>query len=491
MPKSEPSVFDCVETGLSFFKQQRFSEAAGCFEAAILRDPNAHEAWNNRGNALQAVGNYFDSIQCYEKAIAISPGMAGYHSNAGAAWAELPGQTDKALACYLKSIEIDPMHAEGHYNIGNLHRALGEPYKAIPAYHAALAIRPEYVEGNLALSFCELETGDFVRGWERFEWRWKCGQLFPRGLPFPQWEGEDLNGKSIVLYAEQGHGDALQFARFVNVLRDRYPDAVIDLEVRLPLVRIASTLRGVDRVITLGEPPGDHDYACALMSVPRVIGLTVDQIPGECPYFAVLSDRVAKWREELDRDLAQFHGRMKIGLCWAGMNRPMQPGAAAIDKRRSMRLHQFAPIASDHAVYVSLQKGAAIEEVRNPPPGMVLADSTEQFDDFADTAALIECLDLVISVDTAVAHLAAAIGKPTWMLSRFDGCWRWMGDRPDSPWYPTLRQFRQPKPGDWDSVMREVRAALGPVLLGAPPIPAMTRAEPSVEERLVPQYAAG
>jgi Flp pilus assembly protein TadD len=473
---SSPTPADYLESGLFHFNNSRFGEAAACFERAAILDPGMHEAWNNRGNTLQRIGNFFDAILNYDKALSLAPNMAGTLSNKGTAWYEL-GKIDMAEACYRRSIDVDPNLPQGWFNIGNAHRARCEIELAAEAYRKTLELKPDYVDCQLALSFCELETGDWPRGWERYEVRWQTGQIFPRGLPIPQWEGENLNGKSLLLYSEQGHGDGLQFMRFVTYLKDCYPDAEIDLEVRLPLARIASSLRGLRKVAVYGDRVGKYDYCCALLSVPRVMKMTVDMIPGACPYLWPANDRVLGWEDELSRDLASLGRRMRIGLCWAGMNRDQQPIASSIDRRRSTALAQYEPLCDnptvrDGVVFISLQKGGApAEQVKAPPRGMTIADSTDKFEDFADTAALIACCDLVISVDTSVCHLAAAIGKPTWMLSRFDGCWRWMGDREDSPWYPTLRQFRQPKAGDWQSVMLKVRDELKRVVNGASPLP--------------------
>jgi hypothetical protein len=229
------------------------------------------------------------------------------------------------------------------------------------------------------------------------------------------------------------------------------------------------TVPGVDEVVTYGDRMPEQDYCCAMLSAPRVCGTTLETIPGPVRYISADKHRIGVWRDRINEDLAQFGDRLKVGICWSGMSRPMQPIADSVDKRRSTALAQWAPIAEVPGVlFVSLQCGAPAEQVKRPPVGMTIADYSEQFDDFADTAALIENLDLVITVDTAVVHCAAALGKPTWMLSRFDGCWRWLGARRDSPWYPTLTQFRQPAPGDWDSVMKEVAAELAAPAVTAP-----------------------
>jgi hypothetical protein len=230
------------------------------------------------------------------------------------------------------------------------------------------------------------------------------------------------------------------------------------LEVRHPLTRLAQSLKGVDKVITLGERiPEEVTHIAPLMSLPRILGTTVETIPGECPYLTADSYRAGIWRERLK----QLPQGLRVGVCWSGQHRSNQPIAAAIDVRRSTTLASFAPLAQiPQVMWVSLQKGAEEAQVRKPPSGMTIGDWTCDFDDFFDTAAMISCLDLVITVDTSIVHLAGALGVPTWLLNRYDGCWRWMGKRTDSPWYPSLRIFHQPKDNDWDSVMKEAAVAL-------------------------------
>ena len=206
------------------------------------------------------------------------------------------------------------------------------------------------------------------------------------------------------------------------------------------------------------------DLHCPLMSLPRVFGTRLDTIPAQTPYLSAAPERVAAWRERL----ADLPGR-RVGLVWAGNPRPHQPEANAVDRRRSTSLDRFAPLGEVPGIsFVSLQKGAAAIQARTPPAGMVVHDWTEELTDFAETAALIEALDLVISVDTSVAHLVGALGKELWLLNRFDTCWRWLLGRTDSPWYPTLRQFRQKRPGDWDGVVRDLTNALAAMVRGKP-----------------------
>ena len=257
----------------------------------------------------------------------------------------------------------------------------------------------------------------------------------------------------LLVHSEQGLGDTLQFCRFVPIVAQ---GAKIVLEVQPPLHRLLADLPGIAEIVAEGDKLPPFDLHCALLSLPRFLGTSLETIPGEVPYLTADPLLVSAWR----RRLAGLAG-LKIGLVWAGGPRPDEPAESSVDRHRSMPLARLAALAEVEGVsFVSLQKGPPAAQAAQPPPGMVLHDFTAELDDFADTAALVEALDLVISVDTAVAHLAGALGKPVWLLNRFDTCWRWLLGRDDSPWYPTLRQFRQPAAEDWDSVIAAVKAAL-------------------------------
>jgi hypothetical protein len=246
--------------------------------------------------------------------------------------------------------------------------------------------------------------------------------------------------------------------RYARLAKSQWGGRVY-LEVRQPLARLAATMPGIDGIVSYGEalPPGCA--ACLpVMSCARVLGTTVETIPGRVPYVFPSRERI----ESCQDMIKALPPGLRVGACWAGMSRKSQPVCVAIDQRRSTHLQDWAPLAQVRAVsWVSLQKGGeAAAQVGNPPAGMTIADATDDLDDFYDTAAMIAGLDLVISVDTAVAHVAGALGVPTWLLSRYDGCWRWLGNRPTSPWYPTMRIFAQPEPGDWASVFAHVQGEL-------------------------------
>ena len=425
----------------------------GCIvtlQQALLSNPLEVDAWNLRGAMLQKLGHPFDAVMNYDRAIEANP-QAQFYNNRGAAYFDLE-MFDEALRDYAEAIRLKPDLGQSWSNIGNVYMQERNTLKAIEAYRQATVCAPDYVDGHLGLAFALLEDGQFEEGWREFEWRWKSEQAAARGLNIPEWDGSPGNeNDGLLFYAEQGFGDALQFIRYAAKVKERWGGKVY-VEVKSPLARISQTAPGVDGVIILGEPiPGNVKAILPMMSAPRLLGHSFEA--GE--YLFADLQRASVWRKALT-----CLSGMKIGICWAGGARPDHPIANSVDKRRSTTLQAFAPLAMPGVSFVSLQVGDQAGQVKTPPKGMTILDVSEDVGDFADTASLIECLDLVITVDTAVAHLAAAIGKPVWLLSRYDNCWRWMNDRRDSPWYPTVTQFRQPKSGDWDGLMAEVSEEL-------------------------------
>jgi len=447
---------DFYELGVACLGGSRWNEADEAFQKAILRKPNFPTAYNNRGNVLQCKGMHFDAVLNYNTAITLDPNSAELYNNRGAALVAMDDYNG-GLASYMQSVALRPKFPEAWTNIGNCLKLLGRIPDARESYLKAIDANSAYVDAHLNLSFVELEQGNYDIGWEEYEWRWKCGQIFPRNLPFPTWNGEDLTGKSILLYGEQGLGDALQFIRYATIVKELGAREVI-VEVRAPLARIARTVPGVDRVVVHGEDVTRDpiDYTCALMGCPRILKTSVETIPNKIPYFSYPETAASYWREKL----FELPG-IKVGIVWAGSSRPMQPAANAVDKRRSTHLMQWAPLGKVSGVtFISIQKDHPAEQALSPPAGMTIANVSDKLDDFTDTAALVSQLDLVIAVDTSIIHLVGGLGKPLWLLSRYDNCWRWLGRRKDSPWYPTLRQFIQPNPGDWPPVFEEVAEAL-------------------------------
>jgi Flp pilus assembly protein TadD len=406
--------------------------------------------YNNLGNALTDAGSLDEAIAVYRQAIALGPQDAKAHYNMGVAL-ERKRQLDEAIAAYRQAIRLQPDFAEAHNNLGNGLIDKGQLDEAIAACRQAIALKPDYAEAHKNLSVAMLARGDFQQGWEEYEWRWKCkGSLSPLGnLPQPRWDGRPLEDRTLLLYTEQGLGDALQFIRYVPLVARR--GGRIVLECQAELQRLFQTIAGGCQIVARGQPLPAFDLHCPLLSLPWVFGTTLASVPKEVPYLHPDAKDAGKWQHRL----AGHSPFVKVGLGWAGNPRNKT------DRNRSITLARLAPLGQMPGVKAfSLQKGAAAAEAKTPPPGMELIDWTEELKDFADTAALIANLDLVIAVDTAVAHLAGAMGKPVWTLLPFVPDWRWLLERQDSPWYPSMRLFRQPSSGDWNGVIAQVAEAL-------------------------------
>jgi tetratricopeptide (TPR) repeat protein len=424
------------------------------YASAIALRPNFVEAYNNHGNALAQLDRPDEAVASYGRAIMLKPDHAAAYKNRGAALASL-GCLDAAVADLDKAIALQPEYAEAYSDRGAALANLGRRAEALASCEQAIALKPESSEARFNQGACDLALGDFERGWEGYEWRWQTrnAAALP-DLPGVRWRGEAaIADQTILIHAEQGFGDSLQFCRYLPMLASR---ASVVLDVPRPLLRLLSSLDCDMQIVARGDDLPRYDAWIPMLSLPLAFRTSLATIPAAVPYLHADPEQSARWRQRL----AVLPGR-KIGLVWAGSPLSPLPKALAMDRRRSMTLQQFAPLAEFPGLcLISLQKGDAAAQSRNPPDGMVLHDWTDELHDFADTAALVDALDLVISVDTAVVHLAGALGKPVWVLNRFDQCWRWLSDRTDSPWYPTARLFRQPAPGDWSSVICEVAGAL-------------------------------
>jgi Glycosyltransferase family 9 (heptosyltransferase) len=305
---------------------------------------------------------------------------------------------------------------------------------------------------------CRLLIGDLYRGWEKNEWRWETEQIRhgKRSFPQPLWLGSDeIAGKSVLLHAEQGLGDTIQFCRYAPLVAAR--GARVILEVQAPLHDLLCTLSRAVQIVSAGDPLPDFDLHCPLLSLPLAFATRLETIPSATPYLSSQEGKTRAWRERLGQ-----HEKPRIGVAWAGNPRKELPGANRIDGQRSIAFDRLAPLFQiTTCEFFSLQKGDdAVRQLRDSILRQRVMDYTDDLHDFADTAALIENLDLVISVDTSVAHVAGALGKPFWLLNRYNTCWRWLLDREDSPWYPTARLFRQDATREWDSVVARIATAL-------------------------------
>jgi Flp pilus assembly protein TadD len=441
--------------GLALHQRRQHDAGLDYINQAIRLQGDRPHYYNNAATALCALWRLDEAEAACRTALRLNPNSLQAQSNLGMILRSA-GRLDEAEACYRTALRQKPDFAEAYNNLGNVLGVSGRHAEAEPMYRRALQLAASpglHNEATYNLSLVLLATGRFEEGWRHYEWRFGRGGEPVRQFPVPMWNGKPEPDRTLFLHAEQGFGDTLQFCRYAPLAARRMR---VVLEVQPSLKRLLSTLPGVAEIIAQGEAPPPFDIHCPLLSTPFVMGTQLDTIPGETPYLSADPVLAAAWSPRL----AALPGR-KVGLVWAGNPRTMDPNAASVDRRRSMALCQLAPLAAvDGVSFVSLQLGPPAAQAAAPPPGMALHDFTAALTDFADTAALIADLDLVISVDTSVAHLAGALGKPVWLLNRFDTCWRWLLDRDDSPWYPTLRQFRQKSAGDWDGVIGAVQAAL-------------------------------
>ncbi len=428
-------------------------DALASHEAALARSPDYAPAHLNRDGVLQALGRFEQALEANDRALALAPDHPVVHHSRATALQAL-GRYGEALESYGAAISLSPGDAVALGNRAVLRDQMGDHAGALADFGAALAIAPSDPELRFNASLCRLRSGDFPAGWRDFESRWQIGAMRPevRDLGGPRWRGEA--NAAVLLHAEQGFGDTLQFCRYAKLVADR--GNRVTLEVEPSLVRLMRRLDPRVTVTARGEALPPYDFHCPLMSLPLIFGTTPGTVPLAAGYLDADPERAAAWRARLGGQCAGA----AVGLVWAGAARLHRSAFAAVDRRRSIRLAQFAPLASAGVTFVSLQKGPPSGQATRPPDGMRVLDFTRELRDFDDTASLVAALDLVISVDTSVAHLAGALGVPVWIINRSDACWRWLLGRSDSPWYESATLFRQPEAGDWNSVLRDVGDAL-------------------------------
>ena len=418
------------------------NDAIDCFHRAISLRPDHAEALNNLGNALRQQGRMDEAQAPLIRAIQLRPAVPQIHNNM-ANVLRGAGRMDEAIDQYRQSVALQPSYSEGWNNLGVALREAGQIAQSIDAHRRAIAIEPGYAEGHFALAFALLLEGEFHEGWQQYEWRLRRKSSLK--VLDRNWDGADLDGRTILLHAEQGFGDTIQFARYVPLVMHRGGKVIIAAQPEL--VGLLEGVSGIERVMSIDDAlPGFHLH-CPLVSLPLVFQTERDSIPRNVPYIAADPARSAAWAARIGAG-----SKLNIGLAWSG--RPTHPD----DRNRSIPLPQLEILATvPNATFHSLQPGALASD---QSPALNILDHTQHLGDFADTAALIANLDMVISVDTAVAHLAGAMARPVWLLLPFAPDWRWMLGRTDSPWYPTMRLFRQPTRGDWNSVLTEVLTAL-------------------------------
>ena len=423
----------------------RHAEAAACFIETLRLQPDLVAARLALGNTLREAGDLAGAEACLRDGVARHPEHAEAHNDLGNVLLDRD-RVPEAVAAYQRAVALRPGFALAHNHLGVALRMAGDAAGAEAGFREALRLQPDYAAAAYNLATLHLVEGRYAEGWEGFEARLRAFPVPSRAAP--TWRGGTLRGQVLLVHAEQGMGDTIQFCRYLRLIPARHG---VLFEVPPALARLLAGLEGVDRLVVAEDGPvPPHDLQVPLMSLPHLLRPRWGEVPGGVPYLRAPAAEVAHWRGRL----AALPGLL-VGIAWAG--NPAYPN----DRRRSMPLATLATLADLPGVaLVSLQKGAAAAELAALPPWRTVHDWTAELGDFAATAALIEALDLVIAVDTAVVHLAGALGRPVWLLNRFDPCWRWLHDRADSPWYPSLRQFRQPRLGDWEGVMAQVATAL-------------------------------
>jgi Tfp pilus assembly protein PilF len=436
--------------GLILLELDESEQAIASFQQSLALRNDFFEARFNLANTFFKLGRLEEAIAGYQSALVLQPNHAASLNNLGNSLYSA-GHWDEAIPILRRAREDAQCAAEANFNLGNALKAARQFDEAEAAYRQAIAIRPDFAAAHWNLSLLLLLQGKFSEGWREYEWRWRASGLPPIPPQVSQnpWDGRDLAGKRILIFTEQGFGDTIQFARFIPLVAQRGGKIVLGCQPEL--LRLFHHFDEVDQLVSVQEPLPQTDLFCFLMSLPRIFETTLQNIPATTPYLKIDASQKQKWKNRLGDD----DKRLKVGLAWAGRPRHGE------DHLRSVSLANLAPLARIPGIrFFSLQKWEAARQIRELAPDIEMNDWTEDLKDFADTAALIDQLDLIISVDTAVAHLAGALAKPVWVLLPAVPEWRWMLDRPDSPWYPTMRLFRQTIRADWSGPIRQIAAAL-------------------------------
>ncbi len=437
--------------GVALRERGNFDESISSYRRALELKPDFVAAHYNLGVAYHELGKLGEAAACYGRALQLRPEYAEAHNNLGAVW-QRQGKLDQAIDCYQEALRLQPEYLTALNNWGVTLYEQGKPGEALAAYERALRLRPDDPEVRLNRALILLQQGDFANGWREYEWRWQSASSVKRQLRQPLWDGSPLGGRTILLHAEQGLGDTIQFVRYAPLVQQLGGRVIV--ECPPALLEILKSCRGIDYLVAQGSVPPAFDFHAPLLSLPRICATTPDTIPDAVPYLAAHPQRLAHWQERLAK-----YSAFRIGLGWQG--NPKAPR----DWSRSIPLEAFLPLAGlPNVQLVSLQKGPGTEQIPALEGKLAMVGWTEELDEaagpFMDTAALMKCLDLVITSDSALAHLAGALGVPVWVALSIAPDWRWLLHREDSPWYPTMRLFRQQTAGDWNGVIARMVQAL-------------------------------
>jgi tetratricopeptide (TPR) repeat protein len=444
--------------GNSLMDLERYEEALASVDRALALQPHYPEALNTRGRALSGLKRYKEAISSFDRALALRPAYVAAYLNRGNTLTELQ-RPEAALADFEKAIALKPDMADAFSAHGlGLHH-LGRVEEAIESFDRAIALNPDYAAARNNRAQALLAAGRLAEGWRDAEERWNMKDFkSPKpDISAPEWSGESLNGRPILVYAEQGYGDMIQFSRYLPLLVAQGPDVTFLAPPQLE--RLLSSVSSKIKITSTIDRAARFDAKCALMTLPLHFNTELATIPASVPYLTTELDKVAFWKDRIGPD------GFKIGICWQA-NRAVMQG-------RSFPVRALQPLAQmDGVRLISLQKGYGVEQLDELPAGMAVETLGENFDEgpdaFIDTAAAMQSLDLVITCDTSIAHLAGALARPAWVALKFVPDWRWLFNRSDSPWYPTLRLYRQAAPDDWAPVFRSIAEDLARLVRRTP-----------------------
>jgi tetratricopeptide (TPR) repeat protein len=484
--QADPTCADAwYNLGVVALQQGRLDAAEASLQKAIQLRPQYAEAHSNMGTVFLFQGKTDRAIDCYQSALRLQPGLADAHCNLGKAYQDLRrypeaaasarralelaphhvgaltnlrsalqclGRLDEAVAWCEWAVSFQPQSADACLNLGLALFAQGKAKDAVACFGQALLLRPDFPEAHWCRSVALLQEGDFERGWPEYEWRWLCQPFTPRSFTQPLWDGSPLGGKTILIHAEQGLGDTIQFVRYASLVKQRGGRVV--LACPEPLIPLLRSCKGIDQLLSGSQRPLDFSMHAPLMSLPMIFGTALATVPAEIPYLAADIGLVDEWHRELER----LPG-LRVGIGWQGSP------SYWLDAVRSVPVAHFVSLARVPGVsLISLQKGPDASQLAEARKLFPVEDWTDRLDvahgAFMDTAAIMKGLDLVIVSDSAVAHLAGALGVPVWVALPYSADFRWLLNREDSPWYPTMRLFRQPSPGDWAWVFDQLAECL-------------------------------
>ncbi|MGA7937412.1 MAG: tetratricopeptide repeat protein [Kovacikia sp.] len=431
---------------LALWKQGKnlIEEATNAYSQIVTFEPNNIQAFSNLGSILQDQGKLDEALAYYQQALTAAPNHPETLNNIGVIL-QRQGKPAPAVFYHRQALGAQPDYVEAHISLGTALQEQGKFEEATACYDRALTLAPSNPQARYNRSLMYLIAGDYLRGFEEYEWRFKTGEFVPCPFPQPLWDGSNLRGRTLLLHAEQGMGDTIQFIRYASMLAQKGGRVV--LTCHQPLLRLLSTIPTIEQRVPLGHPLPEFQTYAPIMSLPRILGTTMETLPAQVPYLQAPASNL-----RLD---APPGTRLKVGIVWTGGNLYKRNQSRSCRLKCFQRLLQVPQVA-----FYSLQKGIPQLDLLELGWEAQVQDLSSQLYDMAETAAAIAQLDLVITVDTAVAHLAGALGKPVWVLLSAIPDWRWMLDRQDTPWYPTMRLFRQSQPEDWEGLMERVEPAL-------------------------------